>query len=700
MKLSQVKWNIAEKKNNIYSSSLKSKIQSIVLWLLLSCWIYEWTKEFIKYHHISEFQEEEDSSYSTLEWQLKDFYQNKEQHIWKTDRILIDTIIEHTINWQFDELKKDIKTILTTSEWNIREIIFADMFWNIRFNISADKEESIICSDNQTIFDHSFFKNILETLPINKSRLLSSKINYSECELYKEKPSVLSIRKIQLQDKLFWFLIVKYDFPIFDDFFSKNHFLKSQSNISIKNNSGENLYDSKQLHSSIWNIYSTSNTIKSPKEEYILTYSTDRKKVNHEIEANISWSILWLLFFLWYFWFQLYNDKNKKDLLEMLKVKAFEIWNIKIKLKTYTKLLENILESSPFPIVLQNKEWRYILANSSFIRLLGLSSLDSLNSKIITVDDLWQNKDEVKLHKAIDTLLLSNWQSISYEIEREAEDGSSIYYRVRKWLFISDDCEVWWIISLFIDVTDLISATFKAENESKAKSDFLANMSHELRTPLNAIIWFSDILRNELFWDLWPRYKWYAQDIHWAWEHLLQLIEDILDLSKIEHWSIVLDKSNVHLHKIVEQSVSFVKSKCDNKNIKIVINVPENITFQADRLRIKQVIINLLTNSMKFTPNWGCIKINAFAEDDMIVRIEIEDNWIWMEKHQLSKVLEPFYQIDTSAHKAHKGHGLGLWIVNKIIQTHWWTFELESEKGKWTKAIIILPIEFTTTSFV
>jgi len=231
------------------------------------------------------------------------------------------------------------------------------------------------------------------------------------------------------------------------------------------------------------------------------------------------------------------------------------------------------------------------------------------------------------------------------------------------------------------------------EVASRAKSEFLANMSHELRTPLNAIIGFSDIMKNNTLIQLdMEKCREYAGDINSSAIHLLKVISDILDLSKIEAKEMDLMEEEMELHRAIDSSLMFFSESAKEKNITIeYTQSEENISILADSRRIKQIMINLMSNAVKFTPENGNITVNARLKKSRELEITIQDNGIGMDENQIKQALKIFGQIESGFNRSYEGTGLGLPLVKALVDMHEGSFDLKSKTGVGTRAIVTLP---------
>jgi len=236
----------------------------------------------------------------------------------------------------------------------------------------------------------------------------------------------------------------------------------------------------------------------------------------------------------------------------------------------------------------------------------------------------------------------------------------------------------------------------RAEGANKAKSEFLANMSHELRTPLNAINGFSEIMHGEMFGALGDRrYKEYAGDILSSGQHLLALINDILDMSKIEAGKMNLKFEPVAIEDVVEDAVRLVRNRAESSNLTINVNLPILPEIEADYRALKQVALNLLSNALKFTPNGGQVTVSAdlrAASGGDRVRISVTDTGIGISAEDLARLAQPFEQIESQHSKTQQGTGLGLALTKSLVEMHGGVLEMESQPGVGTTVSFVLPV--------
>ncbi|OWO93612.1 PAS domain-containing sensor histidine kinase [Rhizobium esperanzae] len=231
----------------------------------------------------------------------------------------------------------------------------------------------------------------------------------------------------------------------------------------------------------------------------------------------------------------------------------------------------------------------------------------------------------------------------------------------------------------------------RAEAANKAKSEFLANMSHELRTPLNAILGFSEILQNQMFGPLGSlKYDEYARDIHDSGKHLLNVISDILDMSKIEAGHLKLHRERIDLVPLIEESLRFTAIPAAEKNIVIEQRISSGLTLTADRRAMKQVLLNLLSNAVKFTDNGGRIAVRTRRVDGAVF-VTIADTGIGIPRSALSKIGQPFEQVQSQYAKSKGGSGLGLAISRSLTSLHGGRMKIRSREAVGTVISLRIP---------
>lgn len=362
--------------------------------------------------------------------------------------------------------------------------------------------------------------------------------------------------------------------------------------------------------------------------------------------------------------------------------------------RNYRDIFENAIEGL-FQIA---PNGRFVQANPACARILGFETVDALMAYIDRPAraGFFAPTDQEELFR----LLAKTDQVQGYEIELFRPDGSKGWVSVSIIVVRTQDGNIRFYEGIIEDIslrkqTDqvLLEAKEEAELANRTKTQFLANMSHELRTPLNAIIGFSEIIRRQMFGPVGSgEYVEYARDIHESGEHLLELINDILDVSRVEAGKRELQESSVDLRDVIHGSLRLLRDKADAKNLSIEVTVDPCLNqIWAEELALKQILINLVSNAVKFTKAGGEIHIKAQHDTGTGIVFSVADTGVGIDQADIGKVTEPFAQADRGTTRETGGTGLGLALVKSLTELHGGQLLLESELGVGTTVRVVLP---------
>jgi signal transduction histidine kinase len=349
--------------------------------------------------------------------------------------------------------------------------------------------------------------------------------------------------------------------------------------------------------------------------------------------------------------------------------------------------------------VVYDKDDRFVLCNEAFKRLFprsiqqmvpGISFEQGLRHSVAS----GEVKDAIGQEEQWLAQRIHWHQQASDVVQQNLSDGRHV-------MVVDRRMKSGGIAGLRIDITDLVrtkealqKALAEAKAVNQAKTQFLANMSHELRTPLNAVIGFSEIISNQTLGPAGvPAYAEYAKDIHDSGEHLLEIINNVLDASRIEIGKLDPEEETVEIGELAQSAINMVRVQAAKKSIMIETRLPEAPNgLRADPLRLRQILINLLANAVKFTPEGGRVTLSFEASSAAAV-FAVSDTGIGMSPDEIAVATEPFRQIENTLVKRHEGVGLGLSLAKHMTEMHGGTLEIESEKGVGTTVRVVLPAD-------
>ncbi len=337
-----------------------------------------------------------------------------------------------------------------------------------------------------------------------------------------------------------------------------------------------------------------------------------------------------------------------------------------------------------------------IFVNPAFTRMTGYRAVDVVGKNCRLLQGRDTDRATIdRLRKAI-----SARKSVSVTIRNYRRDGRTFWNELTINPVVDERGQVVQFVGVLTDVTDRVraeealkAAKEQAEFASRSKSEFLANVSHELRTPLNAIIGFSEVMKMEMFGAIpQTQYRDYAKDIHDSGVHLLTLINDILDLSKIEAGKFELHPADIQMPALIESCLRLVKDRAVNGKLTLITDLMPNLPpLHADERAVKQMLINLLSNATKFTPAGGRITVGARTDESGDYLISVADTGIGIDEKDIEKAMAAFSQVDSALNRKYAGTGLGLPLVRLLAELHDGELELESRLGQGTTVTVRLP---------
>ena len=385
-------------------------------------------------------------------------------------------------------------------------------------------------------------------------------------------------------------------------------------------------------------------------------------------------------------------EEEIKRLNESLERRAFE---------SETRY-QQIVELAEEGIWVVDSEAKTTYVNQAMARMLGCSETEMLARPIY---DFIYEADYQTAQSNLEARKQGTGEK--HEFKLKAKDGKAVWTYMSTSPVLDENGKMLWSCSLVYDITERKQAEEQLRQSSerislanaelaratRLKDEFLASMSHELRTPLNAILGLSEALQEEVYGPLTDRQQRSLSTIEQSGKHLLELITEILDLSKIESGKMELQMAPVSLQNLCESSLAFVKQQAHQKKIELRSKISQGLgEIELDERRIRQVLVNLLSNAVKFTPEGGKVGLEVEANPDSeILQFRVIDTGIGIAPENIDKLFKPFVQLDSSLSRRYAGTGLGLALVRRIAELHGGSVCLESEIGKGSQFTITLP---------
>ena len=378
------------------------------------------------------------------------------------------------------------------------------------------------------------------------------------------------------------------------------------------------------------------------------------------------------------------NEQRYRDLFDRAPI-AFEETDREGMIRRFNQAVCNLLKCPPDQI-LGRKAWEFVAPDQ-----------------------------QENFRQAMTDRIATGTESGAFECDYMLDDGSRITVEIRENLARGDNGEITGVVCSLLDVTErnlaavaarkvsqyamelrnkneqLARALEAARLATEAKSRFLAGVSHELRTPLNGIIGFSELMYDAKLGPVSEDHKDVLSDILTSARHLLQLINDILDLSKVEAGRMEFHPESTRIDTLVYEVRDVVRPLAEKKRLKLSISVPNEFTAVVDPARFKQVMYNYLSNAVKFTPESGKVEVRIRREDEHSFRVEVEDTGVGIAPEEIAKLFQEFQQLPNSR-KAEQGTGLGLALTRHIVEAQGGSVSVRSVKGTGSVFVAVFPL--------
>lgn len=388
-------------------------------------------------------------------------------------------------------------------------------------------------------------------------------------------------------------------------------------------------------------------------------------------------------------------EKELKSSQELRKTNELLHREIGERKKAESELLMKalLLDNATDSIIVHDLNGHFIYINEMLCRSRGYTKEELMG---MNLKDLVTEENAELIQERIRKLAETG--KIVFESEHVCKNSEIIPVEVHARIIESEGRKL--VLSVMRDLTERKRIQqMKFENErlvyvNRAKSEFLANMSHELRTPLNSIIGFSELMINKVPGDLNEKQVHFLHNINGSGKHLLGIIDDILDISKVEAGKIELFFERISLPEAIDETLEIIKENAAKSNISIKKEYDTNLEFiEADRKRFKQVLLNLISNAIKFSKKeGGILKISAKRAGEM-AEFSIADTGIGIRKEDMKKLFKEFEQLESGISRKYGGAGLGLAISKKLVELHGGKITITSEFGAGTKFIFFLPLK-------
>jgi len=360
------------------------------------------------------------------------------------------------------------------------------------------------------------------------------------------------------------------------------------------------------------------------------------------------------------------------------------------------ELLLRVIDAVPMRISATDQEGRFVFANEYFARALGRPVQAIIGSTSLELRPGPESEDDARIDRR---LIAGEANPAPFEAAVHDLNGDERVMLTEKVVLDDDLGRPMLVVTVSLDITDrkkaelaVLGAKEDAELANHSKTEFLANMSHELRTPLNAIIGFSQLMADEVLGPLGnTKYSGYARDICNSAEHLLGIINDILDVSKLEAGKLEIEEELVDVAGIVRNLLHFVADRAGALEVAVDTEIENDLPrLRADARKLKQILLNLITNALKFSHPGGRVTLRASVADKAVI-VEVIDRGIGMDEAEIATAVTRFGQVASTWNRKHAGTGLGLPLAMGLAELHGGRLEIKSRKGEGTTVTVVFP---------